>query len=277
MKRLLSAVFEPARFWGISVVTMFDSWCSSSALTLIACQAVAKVVGNIDSHDDAAGVELLAVKLPDAYADTTALTLIAARYGKPGLAAFLRDRLPTKRSARSGDMGEILATTYLADELGYVVGPSRLIDRDHQEWAMRGDDVLAARIGGGSELYLVKGEAKSRVSIGGATVREAREGLSRNDEMPSPQSLSQFASRLLKTSDSEVGEAVIDVQLTKGVRSDHVSHLMFLLTGSDPSSHVSADLQAYAGTIPQLTVTLRVQHHQKFINDPYDEVVTNVP
>lgn len=264
-------------FGGISVVTMFDSWCSSRALTSIAGQAVAKVVGNIDSHDDAAGVELLAAKLPDAYADTTALALIAERYGKPGLAAFLRDRLPTKRSARSGDMGEILATAYLDNELGYVVGPSRLIDRDHQEWAMRGDDVLAARIGGGSELHLIKGEAKSRVTIGEATVREAREGLSRNDEMPSPHSLSQFAYRLLKTSDSKVGEAVLDVQLTKGVRSDHVSHLMFLLTGSDPSTHVNADLQAYAGTIPQLTVTLRVQHHQKFINDSYDEVVANVP
>ncbi|ALV41973.1 hypothetical protein AU252_13060 [Pseudarthrobacter sulfonivorans] len=257
----------------MNVVTMFDSWCSKGVLTSIAGQASSQ----IDSHDDATGVAVLAAKLPDAYAETTALALIAERHGKPGVAAFLRHRLPTKKSARSGDMGEILATAYLAEERGYVVGPSRLIDRDHQEWAMRGDDVLAARIDAGSELRIVKAEAKSRVTVGGATVKEAREGLARNAEMPSPHSLSQFATRLLKTSDREIGEAVLDLQLTDGVRPDRVRHLMFLLTAGDPSAHVGADLKAYAGTVPQLTVTLRVQQHQKFINDAYDKVVASVP
>jgi hypothetical protein len=270
--------FRAGAIWGVDeLVTMFDSWCLNGGLTSIAGQSVGKVVGKIDSHDDATGVEVLAAKLPDAYADTTALALIAERHGKPGLATFLRHRLPTKKSARSGDMGEILATAYLAEEHGYVVGPSRLIDRDHQEWAMRGDDVLAAKIHGGSKLQLVKAEAKSRVTLGEATVKEAREGLARNDEMPSPHSLSQFATRLLKTSDREIGEAVLDVQLTDGVRSDRVGHLMFLLTGGDPSAHVGADLNAYSGTVPQLTVTLRVQYHQKFINDAYDKVVADVP
>ncbi len=254
-------------------MTMFDSWCSKATLTSIAGHRV----GTIESHDDAAGVALLAARLPEAYADTTALALIAERHGKPGLAAFLRDRLPTKKSARSGDMGEILATAYLYEERGYIVGPSRLIDRDHQEWAMRGDDVLAARVDDQSELHLVKAEAKSRVSIGEATIKAAREGLARSDEMPSPHSLSQFAARLLKTSDREVGEAVLDVQLTDGVRPEQVGHLMFLLTSGDPSAHVSADLKAYAGAVPQLTVTVRVQHHQKFINDAFDEVVAGVP
>lgn len=258
---------------GAGVVTAFDSWCSKSALTSIG----AHNVGTLDSHDDDGGAAHVAAALPDAYADTTALALIAEKYGKPGVAAFLRDRIPTKKGARSGDLGEILATAYLDEECGYVVGPSRLIDRDHQEWPMRGDDVLAARIVGDSELRLVKAEAKSRISLGEATVREAREGLDRNDEMPSPHSLSQFATRLLKTSDHAIGEAVLDVQLTDGVRPDQVGHLMFLLTSGDPSAHVSADLTAYTGSVPQLTVTLRVQDHQKFIRDAYDEVVAGAP
>ena len=252
---------------------MFDSWCSKAALVSVAGHRV----GTLDSGDDAAGVALLASRLPEAYADTTALALIAERYGKPGLAAFLRDRLPTKKSARSGDMGEILATAYLDEERGYVVGPSRLIDRDHQEWAMRGDDVLAARVDDETELQLVKAEAKSRVNLGAATIKAAREGLARNDEMPSPHSLSQFATRLLQTSDREVGEAVLDAQLTSGIRPDQVRHLMFLLTSSDPRLHVSADLKAYAGAVPQMTVTLRVQEHQKFINDAFDKVVAGDP
>lgn len=258
-------------------MSLFDSWCSSSALTPVGGQQLGKVAGKIDSHNDAVGIELLSARLPSAYADTTALALIAERYGKPGLATFLRHRLPTKKSARSGDVGEILATTYLEEERGYVVGPSRLIDRDHQEWAMRGDDVLAARIRDDSALHLVKAEAKSRVSLGEATVKEAREGLSRNDELPSPHSLSQFAARLLKTSDREIGEAVLDLQLTNGVRPDRVGHLMFLLTSGDPSAHVSADLNAYSGRVPQLTVTLQVQQHQKFINDAYDGVISDAP
>lgn len=254
-------------------VTIFDSWCSKKKRASIGGHRVR----TIESHDDAAGIALLAAKLPDAYADTTALALIAERYGKPGVASFLRDRLPTKKGARSGDMGEILATAYLDEEHGYVVGPSRLIDRDHQEWAMRGDDVLGAKTDDGSELRLVKAEAKSRATLGEATVKAAREALSRNDEMPSPHSLSQFATRLLKTSDHEIGEAVLDMQLTDGLRPDHAGHLMFLLTGGDPSAHVSADLNAYTGAVSQLTVTLRLQHHQKFISDAFDEVVASVP
>lgn len=254
-------------------MTMFDSWCSKGALTSICTHKAS----TIDSRDDAQGVAVVTARIPDAYADTDALALIAERHGKPGVAAFLRDRLPTKKSARSGDMGEILATAYLDEEHGYVVGPSRLIDRDHQEWAMRGDDVLAARIDNAAGLHLIKAEAKSKVTVGKATVEAARDGLSRNDEMPSPHSLSQFATRLLNTEDHEVGEVVLDVLLSKGVRPNKVGHLMFLLTNSDPSTHVRADLKAYRGAVSQLTVTLRVQNHQKFINDAYDGVATSAP
>lgn len=252
---------------------LFGTWCSQGALASIDVHKI----GTLEARDDAAGVTLVAATLPGAYADTSALALIAERYGKPGVATFLRDRLPTKKNARSGDMGEILATAYLDEECGYAVGPSRLIDRDHQEWAMRGDDVIAARIDNDSKLHLVKAEAKSRVKLGAATVKEAREGLARNDEMPSPHSLSQFATRLLDTNDHAVGEAVLDVQLTGGVRPRQVGHLMFLFTSGDPSAHVSADLKKYAGSVRQLTITLRVQDHQKFINDAYNEVIADAP
>lgn len=251
----------------------YGAWCTLGVPVSIDVHKA----GTLEAQDDATGVALVTAMLPEAYADTTALGLIAERYGKPGVAAFLRDRLPTKKNARSGDMGEILATAYLNEECGYVVGPSRLIDRDHQEWAMRGDDVIAARIDDDSKLHLVKAEAKSRVNLGAVTVKEAREGLARNDEMPSPHSLSQFATRLLNTSDHTVGEAVIDVQLTEGVRPRQVSHLMFLFTSGDPSAHVKADLEAYDGSVRQLTITLRVQDHQTFINGAYDGVIADAP
>ena len=58
---------------------------------------------------------------------------------------------------------------------------------------MRGDDVLGARLDSDGKLRIAKAEAKSRVRVDEKTVKAAREGLARNDELPSPHSLTQFA------------------------------------------------------------------------------------
>ncbi|WP_176611552.1 Hachiman antiphage defense system protein HamA [Actinomadura sp. WMMB 499] len=259
--------------WGWTVrenMADFSRWCTMGTLVSIGDHRS----GMLESYDDATGVATVVAIIPDAYAEPESLALLASRLGKEGVAKFLRNKLPTKPNARSGDMGEILATAYLHDECGYVVGPSRLIQRDHQEWAMRGDDVLGASLDSDGKPRITKAEAKSRVSLGEETVKEARKGLARNDELPSPHSLTQFAERLLPTADSRVGEAVLTMQLSDGVRPDRVGHLLFLFTASDPSTHVAADLKAYSGSVSQLTITLRVKGHQKFIKDAYDGVTT---
>ena len=58
-------------------------------------------------------------------------------------------------------------------------------------------------------------------------------------------------------------------------RPGRVGHLMFLFTGSDPSTHVTADLTTYSGRVSQLTVTLRVRGHQEFIKGAYDGVTAS--
>ena len=249
----------------------FNEWCAIGSLVAIGDHQA----GVLQSYDDAKGTTILSATLPNAYAESDSLAMVAERFGKGGVAKFLRNKLPTKANARSGDMGEILATTYLHEMRGFVVGPSRLIQRDHQEWAMRGDDVLGARLESGGQLLLAKAEAKSRKTLGESTVKDARLGLARNSELPSPHSLTQFAERLLPTTDSQIGEAVLAVQLGDGVRHERVEHMMFLFTGGDPSAHVAADLIEYSGSVSQLTVTLRVDDHQKFINDAYDVVATD--
>jgi len=252
-------------------MTDFRSWCTLKTFVPVGDHHT----GVIESYDDAVGVAALAATLPNAYAESESLARLAERHGKHAVAKFLRNKLPTTASARSGDMGEILATAYLHEEREYVVGPSRLIQRDHQEWAMRRDDVLGARLDADGKPHITKTEAKSRVTVDKRTVTEARKGLARNDELPSPHSLTQFAERLLSTADSDVGEAVLDMQLLEGVRPDRVGHLMFLFTSSNPSMHVAADLQAYSGAVPQLTITLRVQGHQKFIENAYEKVIVD--
>lgn len=254
-------------------MTDFSSWCTVGAVVPVGDHHAQELVSN----DDPRGVAVITVKLPYAYAESDALALIADKFGKEGVAKFLRNKFPTKVSARSGDMGEVLATAYLQEECGYVVGPSRLIQRDHQEWAMRGDDVLGAKVDSDGKPRITKVEAKSRVTLGKRTVDAAREGLMRNDELPSPHSLTQFAERLISTADSNVGEAVLEMQISDGVRPGRVRHLMFLFTGSDPSDHVTADLTSYAGSIPQRTVTLRVNDHQAFIKNAYEAASSVAP
>ncbi|MFG1648511.1 Hachiman antiphage defense system protein HamA [Micromonospora sp. NPDC049275] len=249
----------------------FRSWCTIGT----PIPTSGHRAGLIQSYDDSTGVTALAAALPAAYAASGALAAIAERLEKDALAKYLRNKVPTEKAARSGDMGEILATAYLHEEARYVVGPSRLIHRDHQEWAMRGDDALGAKLHSDGKPVIVKAEAKSRTKVGKPTITAAREGLARNEEMPSPHSLTQFADRLLGTADDDLGNAIIDLLLEDGVRPNRVSHLMFLFTSNDPSSQVAADLQAYSGPVPQLTITLQVQRHQEFIRDAYEIVIAD--
>ncbi|GAA0651196.1 hypothetical protein GCM10010174_88610 [Kutzneria viridogrisea] len=251
----------------------FRSWCTVGEPVRVG----GHLASVLESFDENTGVATLSADLPNTYAKSGALARIADRLGKNAVAEHLRNKLPTTANARSGDMGEILATAYLHEERECVVGPSRLIERDHQEWAMRGDDALGAKLGSDGKIRIIKVESKSRVKLDKGTVAEARKGLARNDELPSPQSLAQFAERLLSTSDSDVGEAVLTLQLQEGIRSDHVDHLMFLFTSSDPSKYVTADLEAYGGSVSQLTITLRVQGHQEFIRDAYEKVIFGGP
>lgn len=252
-------------------VTHFSSWCAP--------ETVAKHNGHhaavLVSTDDKAGIEAVAATVPGKYAKTEMLALIADKYGKPKVSDYLRNKLPVSVIGRSGDLGEILATSYLEEKSGFLVGPSRLIDSDHQELAMRGDDVLGAKIVPGKGLRLVKGEAKSRIKVTKSVVQEAREGLERVAGLPSPHSLTQFAERLLASAEPQVGEAVLELQLFKGVRPEVVTHLMFLFTMNDPSMHVADDLNAYTGVIQQRTITLRVNAHQEFIRDTYEKALAD--
>jgi hypothetical protein len=252
-------------------MTDFKSWCGVPAVTPINGHTAAVLI----SSDDEAGIEAVAMTLPEKYATAEKLAIIADNLGKPKVSDFLRNRFPVKASSRSGDLGEILASAYVEEEGGFTVGPSRLIDRDHQEWAMRGDDVLGAKLDTAGNAYLAKVEAKSRKKMTGAVVEQAREGLQRQEGLPYPQSLSQFAYRLLETPDQSLGAAVLLLQLDRGVRPKDVTHFMFLFTTNAPSEYIEADLTAYAGGIKQQTVTLLVSGHQKFIRKAYEKALSD--
>lgn len=225
------------------------------------------------SNDDAIGVTAVAALLPQAYATTKNLELVAELRKKKGVAKLLSMKVPKTKTGRSGDMGEILGTEYVKSTLGYSTGPSRLIQRDHQEWALRGDDVLGGRVRG-KKVELVKVEAKSAINAPKSLIEQARSGLLRNDDLASPHSLAQFAERLLET-EEDLGRAITTVLLDDGLRAGHLSHIMFILTENDSKicDVIRDDLRAYSGKVKQTTVTVRVEAHKAFIAHSYDKVV----
>lgn len=254
-----------------TVTDFFTPWCKPPHDEAVGNHTARLLV----SRDDEVGIDAVVSVLPRSYAKKKNLRRIAERHGKNGVANLLSNKVPTTQRSRSGDMGEILGTAYVQTTLGYSTGPSRLIERDHQEWALRGDDILGARLNG-QALELVKVEAKSRAQARKATITEAREGLRRNGDLASPHSLTQFAERLLKR-DEVLSDAINDVLQNDGLRPEQLAHVMFIFAGNHPITHVRDDLNAYEGRVAQTTVTVRVGAHQDFIAKSYTAVVNRAP
>jgi hypothetical protein len=251
----------------------FSPWCDPPTDEAVGGHS-ARVLA---SNDDTVGVAAVAALLPKTYATTKNLELVAELRGKKGVAKLLSDKTPRTKTGRSGDMGEILGTEYVKTTLGYSTGPSRLIQRDHQEWALRGDDVLGARMQG-QNVEFVKVEAKSTIKAPKSLIKQARGGLLRNGDLASPHSLAQFAERLLED-DEDLGRAINIVLLDDGLRSGQLAHVMFIFTEDDSKigDVIRDDLKAYSGKVKQTTVTVRVGAHKAFIADSYAQVTKHAP
>ena len=186
----------------------------------------------------------LSATLPEAYADTTApCTRSPSGTGRPGLAAtFSATELPTRPSARSGDMGEGSSRRPISMmKRGYVVGPSRLIHRDHQEWAMRGDDRTRGKEESSAPTVgcgLSEGEAKSRPRPWAKTLSpRLAKAWRATARCRRRNSLAQFANRLLSTADSDVGDAILEHAARRRCPSrPRRSFDVSLPTSSDPQS-----------------------------------------
>lgn len=98
--------------------------------------------------------------------------------------------MPQTPKGRSGDLGEILATELVEEEIGLRVPVRRLRYKDGRNMAMRGDDFIGAGYdAAGEKPWLLKGEAKSNKVLGKATVTSARKVLNRDNGRCTPDSL----------------------------------------------------------------------------------------
>ncbi len=119
-----------------------------------------------------------------------------ADLGATKTAELLRQELPLSKRARSGDIGEILATEFVEQVLHFKVPIRRLQWKDGREMALRGDDIVAFAAGQDDKLRFLKGEAKSRAKLAATVVEEAATALDRDKGRPTRHSVLFVAKRL---------------------------------------------------------------------------------
>lgn len=142
--------------------------------------------------------------------------------------------------------------------------------------AMRGDDFIGAGYGAGDdgELWLLKGEAKSNRVLGKATVTAARKVLNRDSGRCTPNSLLFVANRLLESNEAEdvaLGRAIRDEIGLKVPRAGRIDHMLFTMSGNAPPAALKEDLDAATTNRDQFVVNLRIEDHQDFIKEMYEE------
>lgn len=198
------------------------------------------------------------------------------RLGYALAATILREQLPQTPKGRSGDLGEILATELVEEEIGLRVPVRRLRYKDGRNMAMRGDDFIGAGYGAEKidKLWLLKGEAKSNKRLGKSTVTSARKVLNRDSGRCTPDSLAFVANRLLESNDAKdmaLGRDLRDQVGLKNVPADRIDHMLFTMSGNGPHESLKSDLEAAGTNRDQYVVNLHIEDHQEFIEEMYQE------
>jgi hypothetical protein len=254
-------------------MVQFSDWCSAADAN-VGPHALRIISG--DPARLGIGVAATATIIPSHYASEEHISRILNRLGKTGAAKFISEKLPTTKSIRSGDIGEILATEYIAGHMGYEVPIKRLRWKDHRNMAMRGDDVIGiAQDQTTGRLQFLKTESKSRIALSAGVVAEARSGLDKDGGLPSAHALSFISARLLELGNTALADAIDDAQLKLGIPLQSVRHLLFTFSGNAPDAYLTASLQAYTGPLAQWSVGLRVDGHAAFVGNVYDLVISN--
>ncbi len=250
-----------------------DKWCASSdekvkSHNLRTLEA--------DPSKISTGIEAVAKIVPNHYASEERIARLMRRLGKTKAAKYITDKLPSSKSLRSGDLGEILGASYVTEFMNFPTGIKRLRWKDHRNMAMRGDDIIAVDADSSTKkIRFLKGEVKSSASLSAATVSKARTALRKDNNRPSPHALSFLADRLYENGQIGISDLIEEAQLGKGIKLSQVSHLMFTFSGNDPAPFLRNDLNAYKGKVPQHSVGLRVHKHQAFIKAVYKKVIAN--
>lgn len=246
---------------------LYDGWCDCKAKNISNGRCL-HVLKEIDGARPKAHGRIVEAVLSH-YEDPQFLADRIKRLGFKKAAKVLEDILPKTKKARSGHIGEILATEAVSAILPeFEVPIKRLRWLDGRESALRGEDLIAmAR--DSKRVRFLKGESKSWASLTPAVVAEARNALKANNGRPSQHAMAFVMHRLLETGKRDLALIFEDHLLLKSIVAEDLVHLLFGLSGNDASPALQADLEAYSGKIEQHSVSFRIEDHQAFIASVY--------
>ncbi len=248
---------------------LFDPWCSGEEVVK-AAKTLRVLRGKTSAQ--AKAIEIIQGVVPTHYCKPEIVRKWLKKWGYKQTLAVVKKDLPMGKKARSGDIGEILATEYVNRKLDFNVPIFRLRWRDHRELALRGDDLLAIQFDAQGRIHFMKGEAKSRQSLSAAVVEEASEALHAHDGRPGPHTINYVVKRLYELGEDELAEKIEDYLSRKTIPRKRVTHLLFALCGNDPKPHLESYLISYTGPIQQVIVGLRVNDHGSFVKTIFDGV-----
>lgn len=251
---------------------LFQSWCE--------CERTGEPQKQLwKLTERAGGRAAIVARLPalvrSHYDDADRIAEDIRDLGYPLAAAILAERMPRSIRARSGELGEILATELVEEEMGYAVPVRRLRYKDGREMALRGDDFIGVRTAADQHLHFLKGESKSRAALAGATIREARDALERDGGRPTATSLLFVADRLMEQTDSRqvLGRRIRNEVATRATPSSHVGHMLFAVSGNATPQALQDDLQVADASRPQAVVHFRIEDHQAFIQATFERAL----
>jgi len=241
---------------------LFDPWCTSS-------ESVNNIktlrVLNERPQRQPKAVELLQTLVPKHYVQPALVRKWLKQWGYVEALKAVKNDLPEEKKARSGDIGEILATEYVNRQLDFAVPIFRLRWRDHRELALRGDDILAIKIESPTRVHFLKGEAKSGLRLSADVVDDAKKALRSHRGRPSSHSLNFIVKRLSDLGRDDLAGALDDFLCRKQIPVQRLTHLLFTVCGNDPDPYLRPYFESYAGSIPQIVVGFRVKEHGDFV------------
>ncbi|MBC8232238.1 DUF1837 domain-containing protein [bacterium] len=145
------------------------------------------------------------------------------------------DNRPKDTNTRRGNFGEVIASEYLRQRKGYYIPVYCLRYSRNPESAMKGDDILAFKLGedDGSGREMLVGEVKVRSQFASCAVEEAYKNLSIG-QSGRPKSL-QFILRILRDQGKTKEERQIrEFLLPFGKPRPRRRYAIFLITGNKP-------------------------------------------
>jgi hypothetical protein len=248
---------------------LFDDWCDNSTQTdnkKSLWKLTEKATGR------AAVKAQLAVTVRSHYDSLERIASDVEELGYQAASAILQERLPRSKKARSGDIGEILASEFTEEKLGFNVPVRRMRYKDGREVPLRGDDFIGAGYDDEDKLLLLKGESKSRAALAKTTITEARETLARDHGRCTPHSLLFVADRLLdQTGHMEALGKLIRAEVAlKSLPPSRVDHALFTVSGNAPGA-LTEDFNALGQERTHSVINMKIEDHQDFIADIYEE------